>query len=103
MPKGAGHRKKSLSGMVLLHEYSGGEGLLVTHGESAANGPHVACGIAVQVYHDPPMAKVAVKWSNGKGRQEDMLRHSVNPTGNDWDEHLDCAVSKSSKPLHGQM
>lgn len=60
VPKGAGHWKKSLSGMELLHEYSKGECLLVAHGDSAANGPHVPCGIAVQVYYDPPVAKVAV-------------------------------------------
>lgn len=46
--------------MELLHEYIKGECMLVAHGHSAASSSHLACGIALQVYHDPPVAKVAV-------------------------------------------
>ena len=60
VPKGAAQLKKSLSGMELLHEYNRGEYMLVAHGHSAASSSHVACGIAVQVYYDPPVAKVAM-------------------------------------------
>ena len=60
VPKGAGHWKKALSGMELLHEYGKGECMLVAHGHSAAFVSQVACGIAIQVYYDPPLAKVAV-------------------------------------------
>lgn len=47
--KGAGHWKKSLSGMELLHEYNKGECMLVAHGHSAASSSNDVCGIAVQV------------------------------------------------------
>ena len=46
--------------MELLHEYNKGECIVVAHGHSAASSFHVACGIAVQVYYDPPVAKMAV-------------------------------------------
>ena len=49
VPNSAGHWRKSLAGMELLHEYGRGDCVFVAHGDSAtAVRPGIACAAAVQ-------------------------------------------------------